>query len=281
MSGKRVPYFNFYPTDFMRGVRGMTPQEVGIYAMLLCLIYEQNGPVAMNPPRLSAYCGCRVTTLEKAISRLAELGRITVTDGMVMDDRAADEIAKREHALKLQSRAGEISAEKRKQNQGKTATDVQPTFNHTDTDKEEEKKEAKASQKNPQPAPIAPVLEQWASPAAVASFIAYRRKIKHPLTLTAAKRLAENLKAIFNRDGDPDEAFAMAEDRGWRTVEADWYFNAKGQGNGQQQRPKSTRAEFDRAFIGAVNSIPDGATTLEPSKRDPFAIRARGNAAAG
>ena len=44
MSEGAIPWFRFYPADFMRGVRGMSATEVGLYQMLLCLIYEENGP---------------------------------------------------------------------------------------------------------------------------------------------------------------------------------------------------------------------------------------------
>jgi hypothetical protein len=81
----------------------------------------------------------------------------------------------------------------------------------------------------------AALLEAWAGPEAVASFIAYRRKSKgKALTLTASKRLAENLKAIFQAGGNPDDALGMAEERGWLTIEPDWYFNAKGKHHGNR-----------------------------------------------
>ena len=91
---------------------------------------------------------------------------------------------------------------------------------------------------------VAVILEAWASASAVASFIAYRRKAKGgALTITAAKRMAENLKAIMASGGDPDDALGMAEERAWLTVKPDWYFNAKntqqgrayGNGNGTHQ----------------------------------------------
>jgi hypothetical protein len=79
----------------------------------------------------------------------------------------------------------------------------------------------------------ADALEAWASPHAVQSFLAYRRKHKaKALTLTGAKRLAGHLKEIFNGGGDVDDALAMAEEKGWASVEADWYFKAKGARNG-------------------------------------------------
>lgn len=72
-------------------------------------------------------------------------------------------------------------------------------------------------------------LEKWASPDAVSSFIAYRRKQKgKALTVTAAKRQATQLERIFQARGDPDDALGMAEERGWQSVQADWYFKAKG-----------------------------------------------------
>lgn len=140
MAGQRIPYFDFYPVDFMRGVRGLTAAEVGIYTMLLCRIYEENGPVEYHPVRLSAYCGVRESTLTKAVDRLIVLGRVSVENGMLSDERAMKEIGIRETKLKNSSRAGKASAEKRLQKQDQVATPVEQAFNHTDrdTDKTEE-----------------------------------------------------------------------------------------------------------------------------------------------
>lgn len=144
---KHVPYFRFYPSDFMAGVRGMTAQEVGVYTMLLCLIYEAGGPVENNPLRLATYCGLRLPTFERTCEKLIALGKITAADGWLSNARAEVEIAKRADDLKIAFRAGKASAEKRQQNQAKPSTDVQRTFNHTDTDTDTEKKDrdAKAS----------------------------------------------------------------------------------------------------------------------------------------
>ena len=80
---------------------------------------------------------------------------------------------------------------------------------------------------------VAAILCEWASPAAVRSFVAYRRKQKgKALTVTAAKRQAAQLQKILNAGADPDDALGMAEERGWQSVQADWYYNAKGSDNG-------------------------------------------------
>ena len=75
---------------------------------------------------------------------------------------------------------------------------------------------------------ISRILALWASPDAVSSFIAYRKRSKaKALTLTAAKRLAANLQEIFNAGGDTDDALGLAEERGWQSIKPDWYFNDK------------------------------------------------------
>lgn len=76
------------------------------------------------------------------------------------------------------------------------------------------------------------ILEEFASPAAVTSFMAYRKRRKAALTVTAARRLAKNLRAIQDDGGDCDDAIGLAEERGWSSIEPDWYFRSKGQQHG-------------------------------------------------
>jgi uncharacterized protein YdaU (DUF1376 family) len=131
---RHIPYFSLYPADFMNGVRGMSAQQVGVYMMLLCRIYEENGPVEYHLRRLATYCGMREATFEKVVSDLVDLGKLTLTDGMLSNRRAEAEISKRSHDLENNVRAGKASAEKRQQKQQQNATPVQQTFNHSDTD---------------------------------------------------------------------------------------------------------------------------------------------------
>ncbi len=134
MSKDRIPYFDFYPSDFMHGVRGLSAQEVGVYTMMLCRIYEENGPVEYHVMRLATYCGMRESTFVKTVEKLIELGKLDLVNGMISNHRAEAEISSRAHKLKINSKAGKASAEKRQQKQRMTSTDVQQTFNHTDTD---------------------------------------------------------------------------------------------------------------------------------------------------
>lgn len=130
----RIPYFDFYPADFMHGVRGLSAQDVGVYTMILCRIYEENGPVEYNSIRLATYCGMREATFIKTFEKLVTLDKFQVEDGMISNRRAIIEISNRANKLKINSKAGKASAEKRQQKQRRDPTDVQRTFNHTDTD---------------------------------------------------------------------------------------------------------------------------------------------------
>jgi uncharacterized protein YdaU (DUF1376 family) len=134
VSKDRIPYFDFYPSDFMHGVRGLSAQEVGVYTMMLCRIYEENGPVEFHVLRLATYCGMRESTFKKTVDTLVNLGKLDIADGKISNRRAESEISSRSDKLKLNSKAGKASAEKREQKQRSKSTGVQQAFNHTDTD---------------------------------------------------------------------------------------------------------------------------------------------------
>jgi hypothetical protein len=71
------------------------------------------------------------------------------------------------------------------------------------------------------------ILSTWLmEEEAAESFINYRKSIKKPLTETAAKRLSEKLRFIFVGGGEPKDALAMAEEKGWQSIEPDWYFGS-------------------------------------------------------
>ncbi len=134
MSRPHIPYFDFYPADFMNGVRGLSAQEVGVYTMILCRIYEESGPIEFHPVRLATYCGMRENAFSKIITRLVDLGKFSLVEGMLSNRRAEAEISRRASKLKINSRAGKASAQKKQQIQQPKPTDVQRPFNHTDTD---------------------------------------------------------------------------------------------------------------------------------------------------
>ncbi len=136
--GKRVskdsPWFKLYPSDFMNGVRGLTPQQVGLYTMLLCKMYEEASDIEYHQLKLATYCNMRPTSFQKTFDQLVELGKISVEDGMVKNSRAEKEISDRADKLKKLSKAGLKSSEKRQQKQGQRSTYVEQMLNQEEVD---------------------------------------------------------------------------------------------------------------------------------------------------
>lgn len=75
------------------------------------------------------------------------------------------------------------------------------------------------------------LIDAGATPAAVTSFLShYRAKVRKPLSLVGAERLAGTLRTIIDSGGDADDALGLAEERGWQSIKADWYFREKANG---------------------------------------------------
>jgi hypothetical protein len=121
--------------------------------------------------------------------------------------------------------------------------------------------------------PVADELRRWASPQAVASFIAYRKKSKgKALTETAAKRLGNTLQEILRAGGDPDDALGMAEERGWLTVKPEWYFK-EDSANARRPINGHSKPNFSATLRAAIEAVPPGTPLVDRSRSDPFAKR--------
>ena len=115
-------------------------------------------------------------------------------------------------------------------------------------------------------------LAAWASEAAVKSFIEYRKKSKSKgLTLTAAKRLAATLQEIFNAGGNTDDALGLAEERGWQTVKADWYFQSQRTSERGKGGARSGMAEAF-ASVAADCAARERNRAENPERTDDFSL---------
>jgi hypothetical protein len=86
------------------------------------------------------------------------------------------------------------------------------------------------------------ILSHHAHPEACESFIAWRKKIKKPLTDRAALMIAKTLAAINAAGGDATEALDMAQEHGWQTIKAEWYWKVK-HGNGNRITSRDTASD--------------------------------------
>ena len=91
------------------------------------------------------------------------------------------------------------------------------------------------------------IIARYATVAAAISFVAWRKKIKKPLTETAALRIAKTLAAIKAAGGDASDALGMAEERGWQSIKEEWYFGQRNSNAGSVSAPHAGTVEINVA----------------------------------
>jgi uncharacterized protein YdaU (DUF1376 family) len=99
----RIPHFRLFVDDFLRGTQSMTRAEVGDYIRLLCVIYDNDGKVLLDPYLLRHPLRCnRAVDATRQIQRLIDLGKLSVDRaGYLHNGRADLEIEKRVNYLSV------------------------------------------------------------------------------------------------------------------------------------------------------------------------------------
>ena len=238
---KGLEYYKAYPRDFFEGTIGMAGQLRGFYRMVIDLVYMHDGFLLNDWGHISGHTGFGKTQCKRMMQQLVESGKIQVSGEngeFFTQKRAKSELKNSRKFQEKQSNKGH-KRWKNKDLQDAVALpgDMPETCHHKTTRPQDlfstkidgKKSENKKSERQQ----ILDILGKYASHVAALSFMEYRSKIKKPITVTAAKRVSSQLEKVLSRGGDPDDAISMCEERGWRAVNAKWYFTAKGQENEQ------------------------------------------------
>jgi uncharacterized protein YdaU (DUF1376 family) len=219
-----LAYFPLYPDDFEADTAHLTLAEDGAYNRLLRLCWRSPG---CNIPADRGWVYRRLRALsddDKAVIDTILDEFFTVADGRLSNARLTKEWLAANEAHERRKNAG------KKGGKAKSLKTIETMSSNAI---------AKPKQPEPEPEPIITpkspsdrekvfeALVAVASPEAVQSFIAYRNRMKKKLTPIAASRQAKQLSIIVQAGHDADDALGMAEERGWQSVQADWYLNAK------------------------------------------------------
>ncbi len=233
-----LPYYKRYPRDFFEGTIGMPLELKGPYSLIIDLIYMQNGNLPDDARYISGLLGCSLRQWTSLRERLLGMGKITQRDGYLTNYRADNELIT-SHLYQNKQRENGAKGGKIK---GLRQAVAKPKPSQPESEPETVKERTPEGVQKKIDIVLSTLCHE-ATEGAVVSFMAYRRKSKAgALTETAAKRLAKHLRAIFDAGGDTDDALAMAEERGWRTVEPEWYFRERaGNGNGNHNANGSGR----------------------------------------
>ncbi len=97
-SKKWKPHWvKWHPDKFLEGVDGMTIEEIGMYSLLLNMIYDNAGPIPDDATWISRRLfrgDIRPKTIVRLIERLAFLQKIIRVDGVLSNARAEIELDK-------------------------------------------------------------------------------------------------------------------------------------------------------------------------------------------
>ena len=281
---KGLEYYKAYPRDFFEGTLGMSGQLRGFYRMVIDLIYMHDGFLLSDWGHIAGLTGYGKTQCRRMMSQLVEGGKIEVSgknDEFFSQKRAKNELKDSRKFQENQSK----KASKRWENNGlpdanASAGRMLPQ-DHKTTRQRPAVSNAQAdlpplfggqAKKRPPSKPkvdaARSTLIEFASPSAVDGYLQYRKTSKAKgTTERAAGMIAKQLAIIAERGGDPDEALDMAQVQGWQGLNADWYFNKKGQDNGNGHSNHNGAAN-SRGMAGGttVAEIADRATRYAESR---------------
>ena len=105
--------------DFIHGTMMLTLEEKGAYSLCLDLIYDRGGPIPDDARWLAGVCGVSLRKWSALRQRLLDLGKLTTSGGMLMNVRAASEIASAELQVKKLAESGAKGGRKRAENEAK------------------------------------------------------------------------------------------------------------------------------------------------------------------
>lgn len=113
------PFINFYTSDFLAGTGGMTASTRGVYITLLCLMYEQEAPLAQSWDTLARRCGCTLPAFKAAILALEDDGKIDRCEAGLWSKTCDKHIALRRERRSSARSAAKRRWQKGEQKQGK------------------------------------------------------------------------------------------------------------------------------------------------------------------
>lgn len=140
-----MPWFQFYPNDWLAGTRGLSAVETGIYITLIATMYDRAGPIPNDIGMLSRLCGCSQRQFRDAVDRLVEANKLMVTEAGLWNQRVADELQAREtKSVKAKSSAESRWGKKHKQKQNTAYANAPKQQCETDASQKSEVRDQKS-----------------------------------------------------------------------------------------------------------------------------------------
>jgi uncharacterized protein YdaU (DUF1376 family) len=91
-----APYIKFFTSDFLTGIADLSADEIGVYTVVLALIWDRGTPIPDDPAWLARRAGTSTRRFNQIKNRLCDLGKLEVRNGLIGNRRALSEVAKRD-----------------------------------------------------------------------------------------------------------------------------------------------------------------------------------------
>jgi uncharacterized protein YdaU (DUF1376 family) len=118
MKINKLPFIRWYASDFLAGTRGLKAFEIGIYTILLNLMYERCEPLPIDIGRLSRQCGCTKKSLSQTLELLKEDEKIIIKDGGLWNNRVEQEFFYRQNKISAAKQSANARWKKPNENNG-------------------------------------------------------------------------------------------------------------------------------------------------------------------
>jgi len=150
MSG--LPRFDFYPRDWLADTRGLSHAAKGCYIDILSVIYNQGEPITYDEGYLCQLLGFKqARSMRKVVNELFDSGKLTIVEGMIVNNRALEEIEKANFNIENGRKGGKKS----RKNTKKTSKNHQKNedFPNVSESENEEKQTLNNNPPSPPPSP--------------------------------------------------------------------------------------------------------------------------------
>lgn len=102
-----MPWFQFYPNDWLAGTRGLSAVETGIYITIIATLYDRAAPLPNDPDKLARMCGASRRIFVAALARLVSDGKLTITENGIWNARVEDELQNRNEKVEKKKKAAD------------------------------------------------------------------------------------------------------------------------------------------------------------------------------
>jgi hypothetical protein len=106
MSSAKMPWFKCKPDPFLSALAEMDADCQHLYTVVILKIYARGGPIRGDVKALATFCRRSVRSVQAALDRLIEMGRLTAAEGLLSNPVAEAELAEREDISKTRAKAG-------------------------------------------------------------------------------------------------------------------------------------------------------------------------------